>query len=57
MLALGNVSGLAGALLPLGVGVAAEAWGLGAAMWLLLGAPVALLVGLPRREREPPDAG
>ena len=48
VLALGNVSGLAGALLPLGVGVAADAWGLGAAMWLLLGAPIAMLVGLPR---------
>ena len=49
VLALGNVSGLAGSLLPLAVGVAADRLGLGAAMWLLLLAPVALLVGLPRR--------
>ena len=49
VLAIGNVSGLAGSLLPLGVGLAAERYGLGAAMWLLLLAPVALLVGIPRR--------
>jgi FSR family fosmidomycin resistance protein-like MFS transporter len=47
--ALGNVSGLVGGLLPLAVGVAAEWYGLGAAMWLLLLAPVALLAGVPRR--------
>lgn len=43
-----NVAGLFGKLLPFGVGLAAQAWGLGPAMWLLLLGPVALLVGLPR---------
>ena len=35
-------------LFPLAIGIAAERLGLGAAMWALLAAPVALLVGLPR---------
>jgi FSR family fosmidomycin resistance protein-like MFS transporter len=54
--AMNNVAGLAGSLLPLGVGAAASAWGIGSAMWLLLAGPVALIIGLPRRGREP-DAG
>ena len=49
VLALENVSGLAGSLVPLGLGVAASRWGLGPAMWLLLVGPVAIAVGLPRR--------
>jgi MFS transporter, FSR family, fosmidomycin resistance protein len=45
VMALGSVFGIAGAALPLGVGLAAHSLGIGPAMWLLLGAPVALLVG------------
>jgi FSR family fosmidomycin resistance protein-like MFS transporter len=37
------------AVLPIGVAAAAERWGLSAALWLLLVAPVALLVLLPNR--------
>ena len=48
-IAVGSVSGFAGALVPLAVGVAAEQAGLGPTMWLLLLAPLALLAGLPRR--------
>lgn len=51
VMALGNVFGFAGYLLPLGLGVAASAWGLDTAMWLLLAGPLALLAGLPRRAR------
>jgi FSR family fosmidomycin resistance protein-like MFS transporter len=47
--ALDNVSGLIGKLIPFGIGVAAQTFGLGAAMWLLLAGPIALLIGLPRR--------
>jgi len=47
--ALDNVSGMFGKLLPFGIGLAAQAFGLGPAMWLMLAGPVALLVGLPRR--------
>lgn len=49
VLALNNVAGLASGLLPLAIGLTAERHGLGAALWLLLAAPAALLTWLPRR--------
>ncbi len=52
-LAVKNVSGIVGSLIPLALGLAAQRWGLNLAMWLLLAGPVALLVGLARG----PDAG
>ena len=48
-LTLDNVSGLIGKLIPFGIGLAAQAFGLGTAMWLLLAGPIMLLLGLPRR--------
>ena len=53
VIAVNNVMGIAGNLVPLGIGVAARTWGLGAAMWLLMTAPLALMVGLPRRSTAP----
>jgi FSR family fosmidomycin resistance protein-like MFS transporter len=50
--ALGSISGMIGKLIPLGIGLAAQAYGLQTAMWLLLAGPVALLIGLPRRAAE-----
>jgi MFS transporter, FSR family, fosmidomycin resistance protein len=47
-LAVKNVSGLIGGLIPLALGLIAQQFGLPVAMWLLLLGPVALLVGLPR---------
>ncbi len=47
--ALDNVSGLFGKLLPLGIGLAGQAFGLGTAIWLLIMGPLVLLFGLPRR--------
>jgi MFS transporter, FSR family, fosmidomycin resistance protein len=47
--ALGSVSGIIGKLIPLGIGLAAQTYGLQTAMWLLLVGPFALLIGLPRR--------
>ena len=47
-LAAGNLAGLVGGLIPLGLGLTAQAVGLGATMWLLLAGPLALLAGLPR---------
>ncbi len=47
VMTIGNVTGLFGRLLPFGIGLAAETFGLSAAMWLLLLGPLALLVGLP----------
>ncbi|MDQ4109416.1 MAG: hypothetical protein M3138_11550 [Actinomycetota bacterium] len=45
--AIGAPADLVGSLLPLAIGVGAQRLGLGAAMWLLLAAPVALLTLLP----------
>lgn len=47
-LAVKNVSGLVGGLIPLALGLVAGRFGLTPAMWLLLLGPLALLVGLPR---------
>jgi len=46
--ALGSLSGIIGKLIPLGIGLAAQAYGLQTAMWLLMAGPIALLIGLPR---------
>jgi FSR family fosmidomycin resistance protein-like MFS transporter len=54
--ALDNVSGLIGKLIPVSIGIAAQAFGLGTAMWLLLAGPIALLIGLPLRVELPSDA-
>jgi len=47
-MAVSNVFGLFGSLIPLGLGFVAERAGLPAMMWLLGVGPLALLVGLPR---------
>lgn len=52
--ALGSVSGIIGKLIPLGIGLAAQTYGLQTAMWLLLLGPIALLIGLPRRTTKSP---
>lgn len=49
VLAVNDIFGLLGSLLPLAVGWAAHQFGLEMAMWLLLLGPALLLVGLPRR--------
>jgi len=48
-MALGSVSGLLGGLVPLGLGLAAERFGLEGALWFLLLGPLALVLGLPWR--------
>jgi len=48
VMTLGNVAGLAGKLIPFGIALAAERFGLGAAMWLLLAGPIVLFIGLPK---------
>jgi FSR family fosmidomycin resistance protein-like MFS transporter len=47
-MALGSVTGVIGGAFPLVIGLVAERYGLETALWLLLAAPVALLVGVPR---------
>lgn len=54
VMALDSASGMIGGLLPLSIGIAAQSYGLGAAMWLLAAGPVALLVGLPRGRSDLP---
>jgi FSR family fosmidomycin resistance protein-like MFS transporter len=53
--AISDLGGLAARIVPIGIGALAQRAGVDAAMWVLLAAPVALLVGLPRRDRTPPD--
>ena len=48
VMAVGNVFGLVGSLLPIAIGAISDGFGLETAMWLLLLGPVALLIGLPR---------
>jgi FSR family fosmidomycin resistance protein-like MFS transporter len=55
VLALDNVSGMFGKLLPLAIGFAAQCYGLQSAMWLLLAGPIVLLVGLQPRNRSVMD--
>ncbi len=49
VMAVNDVSSLVSGLIPLGIGLAARTWGLGAAIWLLIAGPVALMVGIPRQ--------
>ena len=46
IVALGNVFGIVASVIPFGLGVVSDRWGLDTAMWLLLAGPVALLFGL-----------
>ena len=50
-----NIFSLIGKLLPFGIGLAAQFFGLRIAMWLLLVGPLALLIGLPRRTASSPQ--
>jgi FSR family fosmidomycin resistance protein-like MFS transporter len=47
VMTVGNVFGLVGGLIPLGLGLVAERFDLTVTMWLLLVGPVALLIGMP----------
>jgi len=49
VMTVGNIFGLAGGLIPLALGWAAQRFNLSVTMWLLLLGPIALMVGLPRR--------
>jgi MFS transporter, FSR family, fosmidomycin resistance protein len=49
VLAVENIFGLAGGLLPWGIGIIAHRVGLPVAMWMLCLGPLALLIGIPRR--------
>ncbi len=52
-LALDNMAGIAGGLIPIALGAVAQAAGLLPAMWLLMAGPLALLVGVPFGRKPP----
>ena len=56
VMTLDNAFGLLGGILPFSIGLAAQFFGLRLAMWFLLLGPIALLVGLPRRQVSFPDS-
>ena len=53
VMTLDSLFSLLGKLLPFGIGLAAQLFGLRLAMWLLLLGPLALLAGLPRKPAPP----
>jgi FSR family fosmidomycin resistance protein-like MFS transporter len=57
VLTLSNLAGLVGTVIPLVIGVMAEHFGLGVAIWLLWLGPIVLLVGIPRQLTQPITSG
>jgi len=51
VMTVGNIGGLFHSLIPLGLGLIAERYGLTSAMWLLILGPLALLFGVPRESK------
>ena len=49
VMAVSTVTGLLGSFIPLLIGVLADQFGLGVAMWALMAGPIVLWIGLPRR--------
>lgn len=47
-MAFGSVTGAIGGVFPLAIGAVAARYGLDTALWVLLAAPIALIVGVPR---------
>jgi FSR family fosmidomycin resistance protein-like MFS transporter len=50
VMTMGNVFGLVGGLIPLGLGLVAERFDLAVTMWLLLLEPLALLIGISKHK-------
>jgi FSR family fosmidomycin resistance protein-like MFS transporter len=51
IMAIGSVTAPLAKLFPFLIGLLADRYGLGPAMWLLILGPLALIIGLPRRDR------
>jgi FSR family fosmidomycin resistance protein-like MFS transporter len=51
IMAIGSVTAPLAKLFPFLIGLLADRYGLGAAMWLLILGPLALIIGLPRKDR------
>lgn len=56
-LAIGNIAGVIGSVIPIILGIVAKMAGIGPAMWLLAIGPIALIIALPRQAATKPDAG
>ncbi len=52
VMSLGSMASIVGKTIPLMIGLVAQAFGLGTAMWIFLLGPIALLVGLPFSEKK-----
>jgi FSR family fosmidomycin resistance protein-like MFS transporter len=53
VMTLTNIFGLLGSLMPMGIGIFAQYYGLQNAIWFVILGPVALLIGLPRFISQP----
>ena len=53
VLVLANITGLIGTAIPFTIGLLADQFGLGIAIWFLLLGPIVLLIGIPRRNAAP----
>jgi FSR family fosmidomycin resistance protein-like MFS transporter len=51
IITLTNIVGIVATVIPLVIGIVAENFGLGVAMWMLLAGPIALYFGIPWRKR------
>jgi FSR family fosmidomycin resistance protein-like MFS transporter len=52
VMAVTNVAGLVGSIIPLILGFVAQRYNIEVAMWILLLGPIALLIGIPKQKRE-----
>lgn len=50
VMAISNIFHILGGLIPFGIGLAAQRFGLDAAMWLIMFGPVAMIIGLRERD-------
>lgn len=50
VMTIGNVFGFMGSLLPLGIGIVAQKYGLQSAMWLIMLGPIAMIIGIGKRQ-------
>ena len=52
VMAVTTVAGLIGSIIPLILGLVAQRYNIEAAMWILLLGPIALLIGIPKQDRD-----
>jgi MFS transporter, FSR family, fosmidomycin resistance protein len=55
VMAVSTVTGMIGSTIPLVIGLLADQFGLGVAMWALMSGPIVLWIGLPRKAKNEED--